>query len=178
MWKNAGLTSDEKGVLFTKIDSEVAWYVEHKNQYQDGDPLETLFNKSGESEKRYKDTTSKIVYESLFYVSLGDEVDLRVTQENIYKSLTDTINIGVAEGKIDINPFNRWFLDIADVINKLKANENLGKTTIQKMYAQASSSPLSAYNSSIVPLESSLSSLSQFNSFLTEVLTSIKNQQK
>src|SRR3972149_3570052 len=142
--ENAGLTGDEKGVLFTKIDPEVDWYIKHKSDYTDIDPLTLLFNKSGESEARYKNTTVKIVYESLFYISLGDEVDLRVTQENIYKNLTDTINIGVAEGKLDINPFNRWFLDIADVTGKLRANENLGKTAIQKMYAQASSPSTSA----------------------------------
>ena len=176
--ENNGLTTDEKVSLFTKIDSEVAWYLNHKGGYQDGDTLETLFNKSGEAESRYKSNTSQIVYESLFYISLGDEVDLRVTQEAIYKNLTDTINIGVAEGKLDINPFNRWFLDIADVIGKLKANEVLSKTSIQKMYGQSTGSPTSAYNSSLVPLTSSIKLLSQFNSFLIEVLTSIKNQQK
>ena len=176
--ENAGLTENEKGALFTKIDSEVDWYLKHKGEYQDGDTLDSLFSKSGESENKNKTITTQIVHESLFYISLGDEVDLRVIQENIYKNLTDTINIGVAEGKLDINPFNRWFLDIGDVIKKLIANEGLGKTSIQKMYGQSVSSPTSAYNTSIEPLESSLKLLTQFNSFLTEVLTSIKNQQK
>lgn len=170
-----GLTTDEKNAIFGKIDSEVLWYKDHAGKYNDGDPLEDLFNKSSESESRYKTITTRIVYESLFTISIGEEKSLRLTHQEIYKTLRSIIEENVKAGKLDLNPFNRWFNDIDLVIANLTKNEDLAKTQIQKVYGE-SFSIQGSYNTAVATLASSTSLLSQLNSFLTEVATSIKNQ--
>lgn len=150
------------------IEGEIAWYKDHINNYKDSDPAEDLFNKSSESESRYKTNTAPIVYESLFNISLGEEIGIRQDHEAIYSNLKSMIT--------DPNPFNRWFTDIDLTINELKQNEDLSKTQIQKIYDQYSAGS-SSYNSAIETLASSVKPLTQLNSFLTEVATSIKNQQ-
>lgn len=172
-----GLSSDQKGGIFGKIDPEVKWYQDHVSSYQDGDQTDTLFSKSAESEDRYKSSTLPIIYESLFNISLGTEIGMRQDQEEIYASLKNIIDAGVGAGKLDINPFNRWFSDIDTVISTLKENESTSNEQIQKIYGQYFSLQ-GSYNTAVNTLSSSLTSLKQLNSFLTEVLTSIKNQQQ
>jgi len=163
-----GLTGDEKGAMFTKIDSEVAWYKSHIENYKDADPLEDLFNKSSESESRYKTDTLPIIYEALFTISLGEEIGFRQDNEAIYTELKN--------GVTNPDPYSRWFNDIENVVKVLKANEETSKNQIQKMYSQ-NYSPKSAYNTALVTLTSSLKPLLQLNEFLIEVTTAIKNQE-
>ena len=171
----AGLSGDEKNNIFGKIDSEVTWYKDHKEKYKDGDSLEDLFNKSAESESRHKTVTLAILYESLFTVSLGEEKGIRQNQEDIYGTLRSLVEENVKNGKLDMNPFNRWFSDIDSTISTLKQNEDQGKSKIQGIYNQHYNIE-GIYSESVDILSSSVKSLSQLNNFLTEVLTSIKNQ--
>ena len=173
-----GLTVDDKNNIFGKIDTEVAWYESHKTTYLDSDPLENLFGKSDESESRYKTNTSPVAYEALFYISLGTEQGLRSTQEDIYKNLRTIIDQDVAAGKYDINPFNRWFTDIESVVQEIKRSEDKAKSGIQKMHDQNYIQPVSVFNASISPLNSSIDLLTRLNRFLIEVTTSIQNQTK
>lgn len=174
--ESKGLSESDKNSIFGLIDREVAWYKSHQLDYKDGDPLEDLFNKSKESESRYKTDSLPIIYESLFLISLGDQVSIRLDNEAEYQGLKTLVSNGVANGKLDMNPFNRWFSDIESVINILKTNEEKAKKQILAIHSE-SYSPSSTYNSSVSILEDSVAQLSQLNNFLIEVLTSIRNQQ-
>lgn len=174
--ESKGLDESSKSSVFSLIDSEVAWYKDHQLNYKDGDPLEDLFNKSKESESRYKTNTLPIIYETLFLISLGDQVSIRLDNEAEYQGLKTLVSNGVSNGKLDMNPFNRWFSDIESVINTLKTNEEKAKKQISAIHSQSYSTS-SSYYSSISTLEDSVVPLSQLNNFLIEVLTSIRNQQ-
>lgn len=174
--ETSGFDESDKNKIFGKIDPEVAWYASHKANYKDDDPLEDLFGKSSESESRYKTNTAPVAYESLFDITLGQEQGLRSSQEAIYKNLRSIIDTQVSAGKLDINPFNRWFTDIEAVIQDLKKDETEGQTQIQKMYGQYYVQPLGIYNTAIGPLDKSVNFLSQLNGFLVEVATSLQNQ--
>lgn len=171
-----GFSDGDKNGIFGKIDTEVAWYKSHIASYSDGDPAETLFTKSDDSKSHYSTTTLPVIYESLYDISLGIEVGIRMDHETIYTSLKSTIAAGVSAGKLDMNPFNRWFTDIDSNIQMLHQNEDLSRSQIQKLYDQYSSGN-GAYGTSIETLTLSIKPLSQLNEFLTEVLTSIRNQQ-
>ena len=172
-----GLTEDQKNAILLKIGTESDWYKNHEKNYGDGDPAESLFTKSEESQARHKNTTFPIVYESLFTISLGQQTSFRQDQESIYTDIRSIIDKGVADGKLDMNPFNRWFTDISLVVEQLKQNEDLSKTQIQKLYGQYDTNS-GSYNTAVETLSSSIRPLTQLNNFLIEVLTSIKNQQK
>lgn len=174
--ETAGLSTDDKNNIFGKIDLEVKWYQNHLGSYTDGDTLDTLFTKSDEAQTRYTSATTPIIYESLFDVSLGAEIGFREDQETIYSNLKVIISAGVASGKLNINPFNRWYADIDSVITIIKQNETTARTQIQALYGQYYSAS-GSYNTATDTLSSSLTSLSQLNNFLTEVQTSLKNQQ-
>ncbi|MEK7550570.1 MAG: hypothetical protein AAB535_02190 [Patescibacteria group bacterium] len=165
-----------KVAVLPKLDSEIEWYKNHKESYKDPDPLENLFNKSKEVESRYKSDTYLVIYDTLFNITLGEMSNLRVSHEEVYKSIRENLDKNVSEGKLKIDPFNRWLTDIDLVIQNLKDNDEKAKKNISKIYEGSFVSPLSAYNSAVVPFVSSTTLLMQLNSFLGEFLTSLENQ--
>lgn len=161
-----------------KLDSELSWYKDHKDQYKDTDPLEDLFNKSKEAESRYKTDTSFATYESLFNVTLGEIVNLRQDHESVYKSIRETLDKSILAGTLTIDPFNRWVTDIDLVVQNLKQNDEKAKLAITKLYRGSYVNPQSSYNSAIDPLVSSTALLNNLNSFLSEFLASLNSQLK
>lgn len=174
--ESEGLSGDEKNTIFGKIDSEVSWYKEHKSNLKDSDTAEDLFNKSSEGESRNKTITQPIIYYSLFYISLSEEIDIRKDHETIYSFLKQVIDKGVTEGTLKADPFGRWFTDIDNVVNLLKQKETDGRTAIEKIYSGQFFSTTNTYEAAVDILESSVMNLRQLNNFVTELLVSIKNQ--
>src|SRR5258706_2192707 len=125
-----GLTNDDKNNIFGKIDSEVNFYKDHKKSYHEGDDLSQLFDGSTKSENQYKNTTSLVVNEALFDISLGEVAGIRQSQEQIYSNLKKVINDRVAMGILKPDPFNHWFNDIEATDDTLKKNEDTAKSQI------------------------------------------------
>lgn len=170
-----GFDDTQKGAIFGKIDSEVAWYQAHIKNYLDSDELVDLFNKSDESKSRYATNTLPIIDEGLFDIGLSQEIGLRLAHQQIYSDLKNYINDQVTAGKLKMDPFNRWLNDTDIVLTQLQTNEATGNTKIQGVYSQSFGLSTS-YNSSVQVLVSSIDPLTQLNSYLSEMLASIQNQ--
>ncbi len=170
-----GLTQTEKETQFERIDSEVIWYKDHKEQYKDTDPLEILFSKSKNTQDRYKLDTERKIYDALFSASLGEVINLRLKHEEVYSGIRKEIDSKVTEGKVRIDPFNRWFTDIEGVIEQLKGQEDKAKKQILKIYTEGNNNPASVFKTSIVPFETSRTLLSTLNGFLEELLTAFNS---
>lgn len=171
-----GLDGTTRDAIYTKIDSEVAWYANHKTNYKDDDSAETLFVKSDEAKEKYKKSTLLTIDEALFDITLGKQKTLRQDHEQIYAKLRGLIDSGVASGKLTLNPFSHWLTDIDSTIQILKSNEAKGSTQIQQIYSQTYS-PEGAYDTAVVTLSLSMKPLEQLNQFLTEILAYLKNNQ-
>ena len=138
-----------KASVDPRLDDEIAWYLFHKDAYKSDDHLENLFNKSKESESRFGSHTSPVAYESLFNISFGEMGNIRISHEGVYKSLKNSIDIGVSAGILKLDPFNRWFTDIENVLKELDAINTKSKTRIAKMYDSSTFVPKSAFNGAI-----------------------------
>lgn len=170
-----GLTTDEKGNLYTKLDSEVLYYQGHKLTYTGNETLEEVFKINTVVEDHYKKITLPFIYESLFMISYGQEVGIKQDHQSIYNDLINFLNQKVAEDKLIVDPFNRWFLDIGGTIETLNKNELTAKTAIQKLYSE-SFNPANNYNKSVFILTQSISNLTKLNNFVNELLIAIQNQ--
>lgn len=135
--ETTGFKDDEKAAIYGKIDPEVAWYKTHKDSYTNGDELATLFGRSDEVKSRYQTLTKFIVYESLFDISLSQELGLRLDHQAVYSDLKNYINDQVANGTLTIDPFNRWLSAIDGVLQTLTQNETLARKKIQLLYTQS-----------------------------------------
>lgn len=170
-----GLTQDEKGGVFTRLDAEVLYYQGHKLTYTGTETLEEVFKINADVENHYKNQTLPYVYEALFMISYGQQVGIRQDHQKIHQSMVDFLNQKVADGVLIIDPFNRWILDITGLIDGLQKNENLAKVEIQKLYTEKFN-PASKFATSINILSRSNSNLLRLNSFVTEFMVAINNQ--
>jgi len=173
--ENKGLTNDEKNGIYSKIDPEVEWYDSDKSKYSSSDSLETLFTRNEDSKIRYQTNTVYVIDEALVYIGLGQEIDLRIQHEQIYSGLKSLIDSGISSGKLILTPFNNWFNDINTTGQQLKQNEDGVREAIVKYNDQ------SHYNQNSCEactdlLSSSITPLSKFNVYLTEILNYIRNQ--
>lgn len=173
--ETTGFTTDEKLKIFENIDPEVVWYQNHVTSYKDGDELGALFSKSDECKDRYQAYTRYVIYNSLFDISLSQEIGLRVDHQKIYTDLTSFINNQVSAGKLEIDPFNRWFSDTDSVLQILSKNEESAKNKIPTFYAK-NHSLSGTYNVGIQILNNSVNPLNQLNNYITEMLTYLKTQ--
>lgn len=171
-----GLSPDDKNSIFGKIDSEVNFYTNHKGQYHTQDPPDQLFATSSQSENQYKDSTSLVVQESLFDISLGQVSGLRQEHEKVFSTLKTLIDQGVKAGTLTRDPFNQWLGDIDQTENTLKQNEETSRTQIAEIYTQNYSFG-GGYKTAIGTLSDSVKPLSQLNEYLTEVLNYIETHQ-
>lgn len=167
------LDQTEEDLILGKIDSELLWYRTHQNSYQDSDSIEDLFNKSKEVESRYKTNTPLIFYDALFNISLGEAVGLRKDHEEVFAQIKEVLDINMAEGKLEVDPFARWLTDIDSVIYSLGVNEATANNEMAKLYEDASPSPERTFTKAVEPFLYSTALLKQFNSYLNEFWTSI-----
>lgn len=170
-----GLTIDERGGAFSRLDSEVIWYTDHKSRYIANETVDELFRINADVEARYKTKTLPIIQDALWTISYGQEVGIRQDHETIYKTLTDFLNQKVTLGVLRIDPFNRWFLDIGATLITLQKNESTAKTNIQKLFSDKNVIN-STYPKALTPLRNSITELNKLNRFTTEFLTAIENQ--
>jgi hypothetical protein len=167
---------EAKSPVSTRLDDEIAWYLTHKDTYKDSDPLEDLFNKSKESESRYKSDTSPIAHDSLFSVSFGELMNIKTQHEGVYKSLKNSIDLGVGAGILKLDPFNRWFTDIENVLKELDTINTNSKAKIAKIFDKSGVTTTGVYNSAISSLTPAISKSLELNSFLTELLNTINSE--
>lgn len=177
IWESKGFDENQKNAIYAKIDPEIEWYQNHIKNYLDSDEPVDLFNKSDESKSRLETNTTPIIDEGLFDISLSQEIGIRLAHQQIFADLKKYIDDQVAVGKLKIDPFNRWLNDTDAVLQQLQKNEEAAMTKIQTLYSQ-NFGVGATYRNSVEILASSISPLSQLNSYLTEMLVSIQNQMK
>lgn len=176
IFETKGVEGGQKNSIQTSLDTDVAWYRDHITAYPDGEPLESLFTKSTETETHYKSTTLPLIYNSLFQISLGQLAGFRTDHEDIYKSVRDFIQIQVDAGTMRIDPFNRWFNDIETTAASLKTNETKASAQVAKLNTEGNFSPSGTFKSGIDKLSTSQTLLTQLNGFLLELITAVRAQ--
>ena len=173
--ENNGLTNDEKNSIFLKIDKEIEFYNNDKTKYSTNDSLTTLFSRNEELENRYKFETHKIIKEVIAYVSLGEEISLRLNHEQIYTNLRLLIDSRFSSNELVRTQFGHWFNDIDATIQIITQNEKEVRQEIDKIELNSQSKDVTCEPCNEI-LSYSIVSLSQYNGFLTEMINFIKNQ--
>ncbi len=169
-----GFTYDEKNNIFGKIDPEVLWYQNHINSYLESDDLNSLFVKSDESKNHYQNTSKPVIYETLFDISLSQEIGLKVDHETVYSSLKSYLNGQVSNGKMTLDPFNRWLNDTDAILTTLNKNEDDARKKIAASTTQSYNQSQS-YAQAVQILSANIILLNQLNNYVTEMLTTIVN---
>jgi hypothetical protein len=173
-----GLVEDEKAVVYSELDPEVAWYIEHKNSYKSTDTLDELVRKSDEVKKHYEHTTV-VIYHTLSLIPIGKMYDHHKKVSDIVVKLESKIaeikedefeDGGIDERKLYL--INSWLEE-----TKQGLNLNLEKLSTAKSYFEPESKIKNGsekYRKSMYEIEAGRKHLLEANSFLKEIIREIK----
>ena len=171
-----GITNDEKGTVFTKIDPEVVFLENRKNEIKAGDSLEDLLNKSDEEDSRYETDTLPNIYFALSNISLSTVIEIKNKHRDLYQKLKDEANNLVKLGRADATLFDRWFKDIESELTKINDIENLTRTEIDKVFNEDNYQIKKAYDKVVEKLAPAKDNLLTLNSFITELESTIEEK--
>jgi len=160
----------------TKIDPEVVWYEERKNQLKTSDSLEDLLNKSNEEDLKYSKDTLPIIYFAISHVSLSSTVELKNSQIVIYNKLKSEANDLVKLGRADSSLFDRWFKDIDAELAKVNEIEAKTRVETQKIFSAENYSINKSYEEVVSILSPVKSNLLQLNNFISELEQTISEK--
>ncbi len=171
-----GLTTSEKDSVFQKIDSEVNWYLNRKNEYQTSETLENIISKTKEEDLRYTNETLPAIYFSLSYHNLGSIIDIKSKHQNIYLKLKNEASNLIQLGRADSSLFDRWFKDIDREITVLSTIEVNTKTQIEKIYGADIYQRGSSYKRSLEEISLSKQSLFKLNKYILELENTVSSK--
>lgn len=174
--ESLGLTNDEKGAVYSKLDPEVTYYENRSKEYSSVTPLEELISKSKEEDSKYQLESLPVIYFALGSLSLGDVVNLRNENTVIYKKLRTEAESLIKLGRADQNLFDRWFKDIDLKLNKIIDIENLAKKRNELIFDKDTYKVDKAYEDAIETISPVKSNLLQLNQFIKELEITISEK--
>lgn len=174
--ESKGIINSEKEIIYSKIDPEVAWYVDSKKLYLDNNTVEDVLLKSKEEDKKYEGETLPTIYYTLSQISLGDVRNIKNRHLDILESLKQQSKELVDSGKADSDLFDRWFLDITYELDKISSIEINVLLEINKLANIKDREALSIYTNINEELELIKPSLLKLNGFIKELNTVISSK--
>ncbi len=172
MAETTGILNYKQNTLYLKLDAEVNWYTEHRDNLSSAGTLEDLVKSSAEAESRY-DKTLILIYQTLGIILEGKENNLK-----------DQINeqIELIEGKItqirekedkDTTIAERWLLEAENKLTRgqEKIDEAINILDMMKPHDRDKDGE---YSQSQKLFQESHLYLKEANSFLNELIREIK----
>jgi len=174
--ESTGIENSTKESIYARLDPEVIWYGERKNNYSVTNALEDLINKSKEEDSRYKTDTSSIIYFSLAHISLGEVKSLKQEHVKLYNNFKQEASELVKLGRADASLFERWFKDIDKELSNISNIEKDILSQVDKIFGGDEYIKNSAYKKTINTLDPVKSNLLRLNGFLKELENVISNK--
>ncbi len=175
-YESLGLETSEKENILSKLDSEISWYENRKNSYNQNDKLEDIVNKTKEEDSRYETDTKPIIYLALSTNSLGDVIDIKNKHIKLYQKLKDEAQNLINLGRADASLFDRWFNDINNELDMIKNNEVATRKEIDKILGADTYLRNGAYQKSVDQVSESKSSLFKINEYILELENAIADK--
>ncbi len=175
-FESQGIDNTEKERIFSLLDTEISWYSNRKNSYDQNDKLEDIINKTKEEDSRYETDTKLAIYYTLTNNSLGDVIDIKNKHISIYEKLKNEAQNLISLGRADSSLFDRWFNDINNELDKVKTKEIDSKSEINKILGNDTYLRNGAYQKSIDKISETKVNLLMINRYVFELENTIASK--
>lgn len=174
--ESTGIDQTQKEQIYSKLDPEVVWYDNRKNDYDLSNTIEDIIRKTKEEDQRYQSSTLPAIYYSLAHISLGEAKTSKNKHIEIYNKLKDEANNLVKLGRADAKLFERWFKDIDLELNKILEIENLTLVQINLIFGADEYRRDTGYKNAIEELTPVKSNLLRLNGFIMELENTVNTK--
>lgn len=163
-----------KEPYYSKLDSEVVWYQEHKDRLDTAASLDDLVDDSEEASKQYS-LTEIVSYEVLTAISIGKINSSREPLRELISQVKTKISEIRQAGDKDVSIVEKWVLDAEN--EEIRSGEKIdtAMTLLAKMKeSQKGAAKRTTFNSSQEKMSEAHQHTKEANRFLGEIITEIK----
>ncbi len=168
----AGIDNGTKDGLFSAIDTEIAWYNDHKSRVSSAGSLDDLTEDSNEAANQFK-LTELLIYKVLVTISIGNTTDYRTRQRSIIDALRTRISEIKINGDKNFDSVERALTDAEDRLSRSSEKEVEAQTVLAKMKAN-DKDKLSKYNNIELTVGQALSYIKEANTITKDSISQIK----
>lgn len=178
--ESVGVSEINREGLFSRVDTEVRWFEDHRGRVASAGDLGDLVNDSTSAADHYDEFTSLLIFEVLSTIPIGKVTVIRQSMANNLERIKTKTNEIKLNGDLDVTDVEKG---INEIQNKL--TRSLDKQLEAQVGLQAFkpgqrrsgfSSAATNYNNILGSLDQSLQLLREASSFTRQVLKSIKTQ--
>lgn len=167
-----GVDDATKNGLFSLIDTEIAWYNDHKSKLGSAGSLDDLVKDSNDAMTEFSQT-QLVIYKVLTTISIGITTDYRSRETAIIDSLRTKIAEIKVNGDKNVDSVERALTDAEDRLSRSVGKEQDANTLLNKMRSQ-DKDKLSEYNNIELSVGESLSYIKEANSIVKDSIRQIK----
>lgn len=172
-----GVSDITKNGLFSRLDSEITWFKDHKERLPSAGTLADLQADSEEASERFKELTQTVAYETLSTIPFGKLSLMRTATSNILTSINNKVFQIRANGDKDTAIIERWGLEIESKITRSLDKEIEAQALIPNFTVDTSRNRRpdyrKNYNDIIFKLDESRQFLRDATEFIEEIIREI-----
>ena len=175
-----GISDTEKNSLYSRLDSETAWFQAHKDGISSAASLDDLVVDSSEAAKRFT-TIEPLIYEVLGTIPIGRVETLRTSINKILAKIKTKIEEIRVNGDHDTTNAERWTIETENKITR-SLDKSIEAQKIIYSFQTLEERDLrqidlnKEYNGAITILQESNQLLRESASYMREIVKQIKTK--
>jgi len=170
-----GITDAEKQGLFIRIDSEVAWFKNHKSQIPSAGTLADLSEDSLEAAEHFV-LTKPLIYEVLLVIPVGKIEIFKTEASSILDDIKNKTEKVRQKGDHDTTKIERWIIETQNKLTRSIDKEVAAQANIASIQSgNVKDKDLDkVYNETISLLQESNQFLREASQFMKEIVKEFK----
>lgn len=169
-----GMSSTTKNELFALLDTDVSWFMNHKENLSSAGSLDDLVTDSDKVKEHYL-LTENLVYRVLTTISVGKAQALQVREGNTLRELENKIAEIKANGDKDTTNAERGALEVENKLARSQTKQDDAVDLMDKMKT-VDTNKSGVYDNILNNTGQALQYLKEGGSFLAQIITNIKTQ--
>lgn len=176
--EDKNIKPDIKEGLFARLNSEIAWYENHKGRIRSAGSLNDLVADSDEAKKQFE-TTTRVASEARSLVPIAAVEEARGVASGILGNTRDTINNISSNGDHPVSSAQRWILEAENKLTRSFDKELEARKVLESIQTGGSgnsnrTNPADEFNKLTLLLEESLQFTREGRDHLKEVVKNLK----
>lgn len=127
--ETTGVVNYEQSTLYVKLDDDISWFTQHKENLTAAGSLEDLIENSNEAKKRYSNS-EKLIYQTLVSILAAKEEKLRDRIEQVISALEKKIAEIRQQQDKDPSMVERWLLEAKNRVKWSRDKQNFANQII------------------------------------------------
>ncbi len=164
-----GISDNDKSGFYGRIDSDVSFYIDHRDKIPSAGSLGDLFSDSDNAKDHYNKITSPLIYRILATLPDG-AIQVFLGRINDVISRISSKTSEIRKDK-DTQTIERWIIETQNRVDRAKEKENLILTGLPKI--ETVKDFFSTYNSTLGSYDETVQYLKEANIYLKEIVKNI-----